>query len=122
MKIKIRVFHKKPNVREFHQRIRLTEYPEYYDGPGDVFAENYEWGYKNHAYLLAKDIFTIAGIQQIMISGCLVEVEISRSYNWKKDKIQARLLNIIRKYAEAKLKIQKLIEDTIKKSKRKDSP
>lgn len=121
MRNKIVVFQKNHVIREYHIRQRLTEYPEYYDGPGDVSPENYEGGYKNQAYLLAKEIFTITGIQQIMISGYLVEVEIGRAYNWKKDKIQKSILNTIQKYVEEKLRVDALISETIKKSKGKGS-
>lgn len=121
MKIKITIFHKEPHIREFHLRQRLTEYPEYYDGPGDVFPENFQEGYKNFAYLLAKELFTIAGVQQIMINGYIIEAEISRAYSWKKDKIQERLLNTIRKYIAEKSRVDRLIAETIKKSQKKDS-
>lgn len=121
MKIKVKVFRKKPNIREFHLRQRLTECPEYYDGPGDVFPENFQEGYKHLAYLLAKELFAIAGVQQIMISGYIVEVEIGRAYSWEKDKIQKRLSNIIQKYVEEKLRVDTLISEIIKKPPEKDS-
>ncbi len=120
MKTKVIVFRQKLNVYEFHIRQRLTEYPEYYDGPGDVSPENYEGGFKNHAYLLAKEIFLIAGIQLIMISGYVVEVEISWSYSWEKDKIRRSVLNVIQKYVENKLKCSQLLIEA-KKSSQDDS-
>lgn len=121
MKNKIVIKRKDSTTYEFHLRQRLTECPEYYDGPGDVFPENFQEGYKHNAYLLAKELFIIAGVQQIMISGYLVEVEISRAYSWKKDKIQKKLLNAIGKYIAEKSRVDALIAETIKQSQKKGS-
>lgn len=111
MKNKITVFRRNRNraIKEFHLRERITYNPEYYEGPGAIFKENFEEGYRHYAHNLAKNLYKINGVQGVTIDGYIVEVEISRAFRWKKDAIQLRVKLAIIQFLKSSLIPEKLL-------------
>lgn len=114
MKNKIVIIRKERLLYEFHLRQRLSDLPEFYDGPGDVGEANMQEGYKYYAYPLAKELFKISGINKIVVDGFVVQVEISAAYNWQEE-IKNKAKKAIKKYLKNLTGPQKVMTDVLKK-------
>jgi len=97
-----------PQIREFHGRVRLSRFSEFYGGPDDVAEFNEMEKAPNNAYLLADKLFQIQGVQSVEISGYIVVVQISAAFQWSE--VILKIAESIRAYVS----VQKLMSDSSK--------
>lgn len=88
----------KDNWKEFQTNQRLSDYAEEYFGIHDAEPFNMR-DEETEAYVLARQLFKISGVQYIEIDGYIVRIQLSKALRWSE--VEQNIKDCIRQYAYA---------------------
>lgn len=96
------------NARIFAVRYKLSDEEEVYCGFSDAVEWNLVQKRKNEAFLLARDLLGIRGVESIIVCGYEANIQLGKMFSWKERDIKKKILFVIERYLKNRHELEKI--------------